>query len=155
LGSHDAHDQAWQECLFTDGAFRRPVNAIFTFVGIAGAIIAVWALLHVIGGHSGSMDPINFFVESSTLGTILLLVVYFLSNLALPFYYRKFLPEQFNAVKHLILPVLGLVAIAVPVYYLSKPGQSAVQLVPVRRAGHGDHLGGLRVRAEWPGPVPR
>ena len=104
---------------------RTPVNAIFTFVGIAGAIIAVWALLHVIGGHSGSMDPINFFVESSTLGTILLLVVYFLSNLALPFYYRKFLPAQFNAVKHLILPVLGMVAIIVPVYYLSKPGQSA------------------------------
>ena len=104
---------------------RTPVNAIFTFVGIAGAIIAVWALLHVIGGHSGSMYPINFFVESSTLGTILLLVVYFLSNLALPFYYRKFPPEQFNAVKHLILPVLGMVAIAVPVYYLSRPGQSA------------------------------
>jgi amino acid transporter len=104
---------------------RTPVNAIFTFVGIAGAIIAVWALLHVIGGHTGSMDPINFFVESSTLGTILLLVVYFLSNLALPFYYRRFLPAQFNAVKHVILPVLGMVAIIVPVYYLSKPGQSS------------------------------
>jgi amino acid transporter len=103
---------------------RTPVNAIFAFVGIAGAIIAVWALLHVIGGSTGSMDPINFFVESSTLGTILLLVVYFLSNLALPFYYRKFLPAQFNVVKHVILPVLGMVAIAVPVYYLSKPGQS-------------------------------
>ena len=102
---------------------RTPVNAIFAFVGIAGAIIAVWALLHVIGGHTGSMNPINFFVESSTLGTILLLVVYFLSNLALPFYYRRFLPAQFNAVKHVILPVLGMVAIAVPVYYLSKPGQ--------------------------------
>ena len=25
--------------------------------------------------------------------------------------------------KHLVLPVLGLVAIAVPVYYLCKPGQ--------------------------------
>jgi amino acid transporter len=104
---------------------RTPVNAIFTFVGIAAAIIVVWALLHVIGGHSGSMSFINFFVESSTLGTILILVVYFLSNLALPFYYRRFLPDQFNAVKHVILPVLGMVAIAVPVWYLSKPGQSA------------------------------
>jgi amino acid transporter len=104
---------------------RTPVNAICTFVGIAAAIIVVWALLHVIGGHSGSMDPINFFVESSTLGTILILVVYFLSNLALPFYYRRFLPDRFNAVKHVILPVLGMLAIAVPVYYLSKPGQSA------------------------------
>jgi amino acid transporter len=104
---------------------RTPVNAIFAFVGIAGAIIAVWALLHVIGGSTGSLDPINFFVESSTLGTILLLVVYFLSNLALPFYYRKFLPAQFHVVKHVILPVLGMIAIIVPVYYLSKPGQAS------------------------------
>jgi amino acid transporter len=104
---------------------RTPVNAIFAFVGIAGAIIVVWALLHVIGGSTGSMDPINFFVESSTLGTILLLIVYFLSNLALPFYYRRFLPAQFHVVKHVILPVLGMIAIIVPVYYLSKPGQAS------------------------------
>jgi hypothetical protein len=48
-----------------------------------------------------------------------------LSNLALPFYYRRFVPAQFNVVKHVILPVLGMVAIIVPVYYLSKPGQPA------------------------------
>src|ERR1700735_5066882 len=104
---------------------RTPVNAIFAFIAFAGLIIAVWALAHVIGGTTGSMDPINFFVESSTMGTILILVVYFLSNLALPFYYRKFRPQEFNVLKHLILPVLGLIAIAVPVYYLSKPGQAA------------------------------
>jgi amino acid transporter len=102
---------------------RTPVNAIFTFVGTAGAIIGVWALLHLIGGSTGQLDPIKFFVESSTLGTILLLVVYFLSNLALPFYYRRFLPDQFNVVRHVILPVLGMIAIAIPVYYLVKPGQ--------------------------------
>jgi amino acid transporter len=59
------------------------------------------------------------------MGTILILVVYFLSNLALPFYYRKFRPQEFNVVKHLVLPVLGMIAIAVPVYYLCKPGQDA------------------------------
>src|SRR6266487_1755466 len=104
---------------------RTPVNAIFAFTGFAGLIIAVWALGHLIGGSTGSMDPINFFVESSTLGTILLLVVYFLSNLALPFYYRKHRPQEFSPVKHIVLPVLGMAAIAVPVYYLSKPGQPA------------------------------
>jgi amino acid transporter len=57
------------------------------------------------------------------MGTIL--VVYFLSNLALPFYYRKFRPAEFSVVKHLVLPILGMVAIAVPVYYLAKPGQAA------------------------------
>jgi amino acid transporter len=105
-------------------ARRTPNNAIITFIAIAGLITAVWALGHLIGGHTNSLDALNFFFESSTMGTILLLVVYFLANLALPFYYRKYRPQEFNVVKHLILPVLGMAAIAVPVYYLCKPGQS-------------------------------
>ena len=106
---------------------RTPVNALFTFTGIAGAIILVWAFLHLIGNHAarGSMNPETFFLESSTMGTILVLVVYFLANLALPFYYRRFRPEEFHVVKHVILPVLGMIAIGVPVYYLVKPGQPA------------------------------
>ena len=102
---------------------RTPVNALYTFTAIAGAIIVVWLLGHLIGGNSGSMDPLNFFFESSTMGTILVLVVYFLANLALPFYYRKYRPAEFSVVKHIVLPVLGMIAIAVPVYYLTKPGQ--------------------------------
>jgi amino acid transporter len=104
---------------------RTPVNAIYAFVVIAAVIIGVWALLHLIGGDSGSMSALNFFVESSTMGTILVLVVYFLSNLALPFYYRRYCPQDFNVFKHVVLPVLGMIAIAVPVYYLVKPGQAA------------------------------
>src|ERR1022692_4142907 len=44
---------------------RTPVNAIFTFVLIATAIIVVWALGHMFTGHTGDngMSPINFFVE--------------------------------------------------------------------------------------------
>jgi amino acid transporter len=102
---------------------RTPVNAIITFVGIAGAITLVWALGHWIGGHGNSLDALNFFFESSTMGTLLILVVYFAANLALPFYYRKHRPTEFNVIKHVILPVLGMAAIAVPVYYLCKPGQ--------------------------------
>jgi amino acid transporter len=104
---------------------RTPVNAIFAFIAIATVIILVWAVLHLAGGakQSGGMSALNFFVDSSTMGTILLLVVYFLSNLALPFYYRRYQPGQFNAVKHAVLPVLGMIAVGVPVYYLVKPGQ--------------------------------
>jgi len=102
-----------------------PRNAIFTFVGIASVIILIWALGHLIGGNSGSMNGLTFFDESGTMGTLLVLVVYFLANLALPFYYRKYRPAEFNVVKHAILPVLGMIAIAIPVYYLCKPPQSA------------------------------
>ena len=102
---------------------RTPVNAIIAFVGIAGVITLGWALGHWIGGHGNSLDALNFFFEASTMGTILVLLVYFAANLALPFYYRKYRPAEFNPVKHIILPVLGMVAIAVPIYYLCKPPQ--------------------------------
>ena len=102
---------------------RTPVNAIITFVGVASGLTLVWALGHWIGGHGNSLSALNFFFESSTMGTILILVVYFLANLALPFYYRKYRPAEFSIIKHIVLPVLGMVAIAVPIYYLCKPPQ--------------------------------
>jgi len=102
---------------------RTPVNAIITFVAVASALTLVWAIGHWIGGHGNSLSALNFFFESSTMGTLLILVVYFAANLALPFYYRRYRPQEFNVIKHLILPILGMAAIAVPVYYLCKPGQ--------------------------------
>ncbi|HWG02660.1 MAG TPA: APC family permease [Trebonia sp.] len=104
---------------------RTPVNAILSFVAIAAVIIAVWGIAHLVGGTSGEMSSLAYFTESSTMGTILVLVVYFLANLALPFYYRRYRPREFSVVKHVVLPVLGLIAIGVPVYYLVKPGQAA------------------------------
>jgi amino acid transporter len=103
---------------------RTPVNAIITFVVIGTAIIAVWAIGHAIGGHTNSLDALNYFSEAGTMGTLLVLVVYFLANAALPFYYRKYRPAEFSPVKHVVLPVLGMFAIGVPVYYLCKPPQS-------------------------------
>jgi amino acid transporter len=100
-----------------------PVNAIFTFTGIGALITAGWALGHLIGGHTGSLSALNFYAESATMGTILILIVYFLANLALPFYYRRYRPTEFHIVKHAVLPVLGMIAIAIPVYYLCKPPQ--------------------------------
>ena len=54
---------------------------------------------------------------------MLILVVYFLGQpgpaVLLP---QVQAAAEFNVVKHVILPVLGMAAIAVPVYYLCKPG---------------------------------
>jgi amino acid transporter len=103
---------------------KTPINAIYVFVGIAGGIIVVWCIGHLIGAHqSAGMNGLYFFDESGTMGTLLILVVYFAANAALPFYYRKYRPQEFNLIKHLILPVLGMIVIAVPVYYLCKPPQ--------------------------------
>ena len=104
---------------------RTPVNSLLFFLGGTLLIIAVWGLGHIMGGHGASagMNAVNFFAESSTFGTILVLLVYGLSNLALPFYYKKHHPDLFNAFRHAVLPILGLITILVPLYYLAKPGQ--------------------------------
>jgi amino acid transporter len=102
---------------------RTPMNAIFLFVGVSTLIIGGWALGHLIGGTTGAMDPINYFFESSTMGTILVLVVYLAANAALPFYYYKYRRPEFSVVKHAVLPALGAAVIIVPLYYLAKPGQ--------------------------------
>jgi len=100
---------------------RTPVNAIIAFVAIASAITLGWAIGHWIGGTGNSLSAINFFAESATMGTILIVFVYLAANVALPFYYRKYRPGEFNVVKHVVLPALGVVAVGIPIYYLFNP----------------------------------
>jgi amino acid transporter len=100
---------------------RTPVNAIIAFVGIAGAIVLGWAIGHWIGGSSDALSAVNFFAESATMGTILVVFVYLAANVALPFYYRKYRPGEFNVIKHVVLPALGVVAVGIPIYYLFNP----------------------------------
>ncbi|MFI7498581.1 APC family permease [Streptomyces sp. NPDC049687] len=104
---------------------RTPNNAIVTFTVTALLIIGGWGLGHLLGADGGPMDPVVFFTESSSLGAILILLVYLASNIALPLYYRRYRPQEFRTVRHLVLPVIGAVAILVPLYYLAKPGQPA------------------------------
>jgi amino acid transporter len=93
-----------------------PWVSFLAFVGIGLAIV------YIFGWNVG---PVTFFGDIATLGTILVSLVYLVSNLALPFYYRRYHPEQFSMVKHLILPVLGVLAIGFPLWGLVQPNQPA------------------------------
>ncbi|HXY42804.1 MAG TPA: APC family permease [Acidimicrobiales bacterium] len=104
---------------------RTPVHAIVSFVGIALLIIGGWAVFDLAQGKHLQLSAVNFFAESSTMGTILVLLVYLAANLALPFFIRKHGTVAFNPLKHGVLPVLGAASIVVPLYYLSKPGQTS------------------------------
>ncbi len=106
---------------------RTPINALLVFLGAGLLIIGVWGLGHIFGGHStsGTMSALTMFDESSTFGTILILLVYGLSNLALPVYYRRHHPDRFNAFRHGVLPGLGVLSILVPLFYLCKPPYTA------------------------------
>ncbi len=98
------------------------------------------------------MDPISFFAEPSTMGTILILLAYLLANLALPVYYKKHKPADFKMVRHGVLPILGALFIVVPLYYLAKPGPAdSLQLVPIYRSdrcGLGRHICGRPVKTK-------
>lgn len=72
-----------------------------------------------------TVDPITFFGEIATLGTILVALTYLVTNIALPIYYRRHHPEQFSVLKHLVLPILGVLAIGFPLWGLIAPGQPA------------------------------
>ena len=87
---------------------------IFSGIGLAITYIFGW-----------TVDPVTFFGEIATLGTILIALTYLVSNLALPFYYRRNHPEQFSVLRHLILPILGVLAIGFPLEQLVQPGQPA------------------------------
>jgi amino acid transporter len=93
-----------------------PWVSFLAFVGIALAISYIFGW---------NVEPVTFFGEIATLGTILISLTYLVSNLALPVYYRRHHRDQFSLVKHLILPLLGVLAIGFPLWALVQPGQPA------------------------------
>ena len=98
---------------------QTPWVAFLVFLGLA------LGLVYVFCRSSNPDGVVIFFGEIATLGTILVAFTYLVANLALPVYWRRYHPEGFNPITHLILPLLGAAAIGYPLYELVKPGQPA------------------------------
>ena len=98
---------------------------MFVIVGILvviGAITTGYLMEH--GNIRVLLQPAELvIIGGAALGTILIALVYLVANVALPFYYRRFHPDKFSPVRHLLLPGLGALAIGYPLYELVKPGQ--------------------------------
>src|SRR6266699_537622 len=95
---------------------RTPWVSFLVFFGIGLGIVYIFGW---------NVPPVTFFGDIATLGTILVALIYLVSNLALPVYYRRYHRDQFSVVKHLILPLLGVLAIGFPLWGLIQPGQPA------------------------------
>jgi amino acid transporter len=95
---------------------KTPYVAFIIFLGLALGITFVFGW---------NTKPETFFGEAATLGTILVSVVYLVTNLALPVHYWRVHREQFGVLRHVVLPALGVAAIGYPIYQLIKPGQPA------------------------------
>jgi amino acid transporter len=71
------------------------------------------------------MNPVGLYAECSTMGTIVILFVYFLTTVSLPFFMWRRHRESFSILRHVAIPVLGSLTLVVPFVELCKPGQPA------------------------------
>ena len=95
---------------------------------MAGAglgIIGIWWVSHLISGDTGSMNPVGLYAECSTMGTIVILFVYFLTTLSLPVFMWRCHRDSFSPVRHVVIPALGSLTLIVPFVELCQPGQPA------------------------------
>jgi amino acid transporter len=102
-----------------------PVNAL-VFMAAAGlGIIGVWWVIHLVTGNTGSMDPVGLYAECSTLATIVILFVYFLTMVSLPVFMWRRHRDSFSVLRHVVVPALGSATLIVPFVELCQPGQPA------------------------------
>jgi amino acid transporter len=103
-------------------AWRSPYAAIYAVTGLsigAGILLSAWL-------GSGLTDVYGW---TGSLGTVAVILVYIMANLALIRFFARD-PER-NVWRHIVAPVAGIVALAYPLYYVSKPGQAhPYNLVP-------------------------
>jgi amino acid transporter len=102
-----------------------PLNALLFMTGAGLGIIGVWWVSHLITGDTGSMDPVGLYAECSTMATIVILFVYFLTMLSLPVFMWRRHRESFSPLRHAAIPALGSITLIVPFVELCQPGQPA------------------------------
>jgi amino acid transporter len=102
-----------------------PVHALLVMAGVGLGIIGIWWVSHLISGDTQSMNPVGLYAECSTMGTIVILFVYFLTTLSLPLFMWRRHRESFSPIRHAAIPLLGSITLIVPFIELCKPGQPA------------------------------
>lgn len=101
-----------------DAAHDTPAVAMWSYVVFAAAIALGFGLFF-------GLDPVDIFGQTGTLGTIPVVIVYLVTNVALPVYVLRFHRADFSVVRHGIIPALALVLTLFPLWGLVQPGQPA------------------------------
>jgi amino acid transporter len=102
-----------------------PVNALLVMAAAGLGIIGAWWVSHLLSGDTGSMNPVGLYAECSTMGTIVILFVYFLTTLSLPVFMWRRHRDSLSPIRHVAIPVLGSLTLIVPFVELCQPGQPA------------------------------
>jgi hypothetical protein len=99
------------------------VNALLMMTAVGLAIVLIWWLFHITGIVGGTEDPVNLYAECSTMGTIVILFVYVLTAFSLPVFMWRRHRDRFSALRYVVVPALGALALVVPFIELFQPGQ--------------------------------
>jgi len=100
----------------TNARYGTPHVALLAYLVLAVGLIVV------IGWK---MKPLDFYADMGSLGTIPIVLMYLVGNIALPFYMWKHNRAGFNWWTHLLVPVIGLVVLGWSFWGLVQPGQPA------------------------------
>jgi len=99
---------------------HRAVAAQTAFTLIVGLGVGLWL-------GPGATGAYGF---TGAIGTVAIVIVYILSNISLIRYFWR-LPER-KVLTHVVVPVLGVIGLAYPLYAVSAPGQAfPFNLVPI------------------------
>jgi amino acid transporter len=106
---------------------RTPVNAVHV-QGILGIVIAVGLGLWLGSAYPDTPGPLNvYFVLGYALG-LLFAGMYIAVNLAVIAYYYRFQRADFNPLKHVIVPIVGVI-LMIPAFISASPGGITIPII--------------------------
>jgi amino acid transporter len=98
----------------TRGTKPVPYASVLLYAGLTLALIIIPGIWLI---------PTSVFAYEATIGTVPIVLVYLLANLALPLYFWKNARGEFNWFKHVIVPIIGVGVLALPIWGFFAPGQ--------------------------------
>lgn len=97
-----------------DPKHKTPLVAMWTYILLSLAFVFIFGW---------NVAPVVTFGNLGALGATPVIIIYAITNVALPVYILREHPGAFNLLRHAIFPFIGTVMIAFPLWGLIQPGQ--------------------------------
>ncbi|MDQ2744528.1 MAG: APC family permease, partial [Chloroflexota bacterium] len=94
--------------------FKTPYIALMTYMTMV--IVAVLVTMAWLGSAKLANDPFTIYGVLGTFGTLPLIIIYGLTNVALIVYTVRHRPQQMNPVTHYLLPAIGVIVMLAPAW---------------------------------------
>ncbi|MBV9019358.1 MAG: APC family permease [Ktedonobacteraceae bacterium] len=98
----------------TTGAKPVPYVAVLSYILLSLALIVLPGIW---------LNANDVFTYEATIGTVPVVLIYLLANVALPLYFWKYQRSAFNWFKHIVVPLIGVAVLALPIWGFFAPNQ--------------------------------